>query len=87
MTRSQFVKYAFLDNCSLLKTDSVYFVSMYGVDMFIMFVPWNSGLIVPVNACYIIIVFDCLCDMKWQPTPVFLPGESHGQSSLAGYSP
>ena len=25
--------------------------------------------------------------MKWQPTPVFLPGESHGQSNLAGYSP
>ena len=24
---------------------------------------------------------------KWQPTPVFLPGESHGQWSLAGYSP
>ena len=23
----------------------------------------------------------------WQPTPVFLPGESHGQESLAGYSP
>ena len=23
----------------------------------------------------------------WQPTPVFLPGEAHGQSSLAGYSP
>jgi len=23
----------------------------------------------------------------WQPTPVFLPGESHGQMSLAGYSP
>ena len=22
---------------------------------------------------------------KWQPTPVFLPGKSHGQSSLAGY--
>jgi len=22
---------------------------------------------------------------KWQPTPVFLPGESHGQRSLAGY--
>ena len=22
----------------------------------------------------------------WQPTPVFLPGESHGQGSLAGYS-
>ena len=24
---------------------------------------------------------------KWQPTPVFLPGESHGQRSLAGYRP
>ena len=25
--------------------------------------------------------------IKWQPTPVFLPGESHGQRSLVGYSP
>ena len=24
---------------------------------------------------------------KWQPTPVFLPGESHGQGSLAGDGP
>ena len=24
---------------------------------------------------------------KWQPTPVFLPGKSHGQRSLAGCSP
>ena len=24
---------------------------------------------------------------KWQPTPVFLPGKSHGQRSLAIYSP
>ena len=24
---------------------------------------------------------------KWQPTPVFLPGESHGRGSLVGYSP
>ena len=24
---------------------------------------------------------------KWQPTPVFLPGESHAQRSLGGYSP
>ena len=23
----------------------------------------------------------------WQPTPVFLPGEPHGQKSLAGYGP
>ena len=24
---------------------------------------------------------------EWQPTPIFLPGESHGQRSLAGCSP
>ena len=24
---------------------------------------------------------------KWEPTPVFLPGKSHGWRSLAGYSP
>ena len=24
---------------------------------------------------------------EWQPTPIFLPGEFHGQRSLAGYSP
>ena len=23
----------------------------------------------------------------WQPTPVFMPGEPHGQRSLEGYSP
>ena len=26
-------------------------------------------------------------ERAWQPTPVFLPGESHGQGSPAGYSP
>ena len=24
---------------------------------------------------------------KWQPTPVFLPGKSHGQRSLVDYNP
>ena len=24
---------------------------------------------------------------KWQPTPIFLPGKSHGQRSLVGHSP
>jgi len=24
---------------------------------------------------------------KWQPTPVILPGEFHGQRSMVGYSP
>ena len=27
------------------------------------------------------------CRRAWQPTPVFLPGESYGQRSLASYSP
>ena len=27
------------------------------------------------------------CRRAWQPTPVFLPGESHGQRSLEGYGP
>ena len=26
-------------------------------------------------------------EKAWQHTPVFLPGEFHGQRSLAGYSP
>jgi len=25
--------------------------------------------------------------MKWNPTPIFLPGKSHGQRRLVGYSP
>ena len=27
------------------------------------------------------------CRKKWQPTPVFLPGKSHGYRSLVGYRP
>ena len=27
------------------------------------------------------------CRREWLPTPVFLPGKSHGQRSLVGYSP
>ena len=29
----------------------------------------------------------CIWRRKWQPTPVFLPRESHGRRSLVGYSP
>ena len=28
-----------------------------------------------------------LLEKEWQPTPVFLPGKSHRQRSLVGYSP
>ena len=27
----------------------------------------------------------CVLEKEMQPTPVFLPGESHGQRSLVGY--
>ena len=36
------------------------------------------------------IYYGIFCFLKlfvWQPTPVFLPGESHGRRSLVGYSP
>ena len=39
---------------------------------------------------YSVCVCVCVCVYTWrawQPTPVFLPGESHGQRSLIGYSP
>ena len=29
---------------------------------------------------------EILCRREWQPTPVFLPGQFHGQRSLTGYS-
>ena len=29
----------------------------------------------------------CVQSLGWQPNPVFLPGESHGERSLVGYSP
>ena len=35
----------------------------------------------------ILIEFLLYNGVKWQPTPVLLPGKSHGQRSLAGYSP
>ena len=32
-------------------------------------------------------VFEFMKNGSWQPTPVFLPGESHGQRSVVGYCP
>ena len=48
--------------------------------------------------CVYVYIYVCVCvcvciyiyiywRRAWQPAPVFLPGESHGQKSLAGYSP
>ena len=37
----------------------------------------------PLGVC-VSLVIECL---QWHPTPVFLPGTSHGQKNLAGYRP
>ena len=39
------------------------------------------------SAIYIPISIYLYWRRKWQSTPVFLPGESHGRRSLVGYSP
>ena len=39
------------------------------------------------NLWYIYIIDNTFRGMEWQHTPVFLPGEFHGQRSLAGHSP
>ena len=57
--------------------------------------PWGflGGSVVWISACQ---CRRCMLDSqsskipwirKWQPTPVFLPGKSHGQRSLEDYSP
>ena len=46
------------------------------------------------NCCFMLVLFIFLCvpllslrRRQWQPTPVFLPGKSHGRRSLVGCSP
>ena len=55
------------------------------------------GIFSPLHGFWLSVNFFCICVVPlgqedpwrraWQPTPVFLPGESHGQRSLGGYSP
>ena len=40
-----------------------------------------------VGPCWLSILCTVPWRRKWQPTPVFLPGESHGRRSLVGCSP
>ena len=41
----------------------------------------------PSREAICILVSSSFWKRKWQPTPVFSPGEFHGQRSLAGYGP
>ena len=45
---------------------------------------WNNFCFIKIILCVVIMDHR---RRQWQPTPVLLPGESHGQRSLAGYSP
>ena len=48
----------------------------------------NIFTIITLNTLlHILLISTSLWRRKWQPTPIFLPGESHGQRSLVGYSP
>ena len=56
---------------------------------------WRSFLYSSVYSCHLFLIsyasifvlyWAHLCMKKLKPTPVFLPGKSHGQRSLAGYS-
>ena len=40
----------------------------------------TSSLTITTSGC------ECIC-RKWQPSPPFLPGQSHGQKSLVGHNP
>ena len=53
------------------------------------FPSWGGNLHMGSCGCRPEIAFLCWFHWrgKWQPTPVFLPGESQGQGSLLGYSP
>ena len=50
---------------------------------------WVSSLCCAVHPCGLPILYIVVCIWRrqWHPTPVLLPGNSHGQRSLVGCSP
>ena len=47
----------------------------------------ESTLLIKHSQCTIVSFERTVWRRQWHPTPVLLPGEYHGQGSLAGYSP
>ena len=76
------------DNCGnqlLHKTRNVAISAL-----FLMTVPFNLVLLCSFNSLPIMIFisnYELLWRRQWHPTPILLPGKSHGQRSLVGYSP
>ena len=53
----------------------------------IVFIVTDSFFCPPHLKSFIILQKNSQMGRRWQPTPVFLPGESHGQRSLVSYCP
>ena len=76
------------DNCGnqlLHKTRNVAISAL-----FLMTVPFNLVLLCSFNSLPIMIFisnYELLWRRQWHPTPILLPGKSHGQRSLVGCSP
>ena len=51
------------------------------------FIVTNSFFCPPDLKSFIILQINSQMERKRQPTPIFLPGESHGQASLVSYGP
>ena len=65
-----------------------YTIDLWGHQVFVDFPGGSAVKNPPANAVERIRSLDLLpWRREWQPTPIFLPGESHGQRSLVGYSP
>ena len=47
----------------------------------------SISLLFSLYSFFIFYFWPSLCDLQWHPTPVFLPGKSHGRRSLVGCSP
>ena len=76
----------FLDSFVLLVVSVILLllsnISLYENNLFIC-TPVDGHL----DCCQLLAIMNKSTVNKWQPTPVFLPGKSHGQRSLVGYSP
>ena len=62
------------------KNDSENFSDYFCDDHFWQGLSFSSDL-----WCVCVCVCVCVWRKKWQPSPVFLPGESQGRGSLVGY--
>ena len=81
-------------SCSALSllsypSSSFFLVSNWAI-MFVYYKTWSVitwSVYYNFSRCILGFILYLCWSKKWHLTPVFLPGESHGQRNLAGYSP